>query len=191
MKAFSLAFLAVALCAMTLVGCEDHDGKNTVYVDVPDPIVTNTDIHTPHGLTIVEVVDPNGLLTNPASGVTQDLINKELDYQVLYVWANEESGEFTQQQLLNFVNSARFHLVLDCKFKVNKDRNVHYTVIPAGNDIYLATERLDKQGHRCAPADRAMDLYSNDVNEGGDLSVTPFAVGTYPTSMTFPGGWLQ
>lgn len=162
-----LAVVALCLVSLTVGGCRkrhfEHD-VTTVYV--PDPIVVNTNITTTGGITIVEVVDPNGALQDPNSGITQDLLNKDLDYQVLYFWYQRELNEKLDFQ--TFIKSARFHLIVDCNFKVNRDRNVHYAVIPDGFDIYIAVLRKDAQGHYCADADPAMDLLSGDTNEGHD-----------------------
>lgn len=166
MKAFSaiLAVLALGL-GLGMMGCDnDKDHNRVVYVDVPDPIVTNTNVTTPGGITIVEIVDPDGKLQDPTFNAT---ILNDLDYQVLYVWYQRELNE-TGLDFNTWIKSARFHLVIDTKFKVNKDRNVHYAVLPAGFDIYLAALRQSSDGHFCADADRAMDLLSGDTNEGHD-----------------------
>jgi hypothetical protein len=158
-----MALMAV-LC-LGVLGCDsDRHHTNTVYVDVPDPIVTNTNVTTPGGLTIVEVVDPNGKLQDPTFNST---VLKDLDYQVLYVWYNRELNE-TGIDFKTLALSARFHLIVDCRFKVNHDRDAHYAVVSAGNDIYLAVLRQSSDGHYCADADKAMDLFSGDTNDSHD-----------------------
>jgi hypothetical protein len=184
MKVLNVALVAL-LCVVSLTvgGCRKHHwSHDTVYVNVPDPIVTNTNVVTPGGITIVEIVDPNGKLQDPAFNAT---ILADLDYQVLYVWYQRELNE-TNMDFKTWVKSARFHLVIDCSFKVNQDRNVHYAVLPAGFDIYLAALRQSSDGHYCADADRAMDLLSGDANEGHDRhsgkDFLLFDAPSYPTT---------
>lgn len=177
-----LSAMAMAVLCLGVLGCDnDKDHNRVVYVDVPDPIVTNTNVTTPGGLTIVEVVDPNGKLQDPTFNST---ILKDLDYQVLYVWYQRELNESIDFN--TFTKSARFHLIVDTHFKVNRDRNVHYAVLPIGFDVYLAVLRQTSDGHYCADGDRAMDLLSGDVHDGHDRHAgTDFPLATapaYPTS---------
>jgi hypothetical protein len=176
MKALNLALMVLALFMVATVGgCRKHG--HTTFVPVP----VDTTIYTPQHLAVVDIQDPDGLLATGT--VTQATLLSDLDYQVLYVWYTRELNEaghpnFDSLGLQTLAHSVRWHLIVSKKFE-DSERHVRFAQI--GNDIYLATEHLDKIGRRCADADSAMDLYTDDTHEGDDNpSPTPLAPGTDP-----------